>query len=380
MDLDLRTRETVTNGQPMLTFTDGETKLSYDSVNQITGSSSYTFDADGNMTKWTAGGISYTATYDAENRLVSVSSASHSATFTYGYDGFLVKQVVDGVETRFVNAGGLCMQERNSSNTVTRVFVWDPSAPGGIGGLLEASLGGPLYYYLYDGKGNVNAVIDGNQNIAVLYGYDPFGGLMAQSGTLDQPYRFSTKYYYPEFGADNHGYRFYIAHLGRWLTRDPLGEGGGVNLYRAMKNNLLNYIDLFGLNPGDPFDSEDDAARDAGSYMYHISQGVNVELTTWIYTTDNGKFTYAMPDAGEPRPLEEVLTSQHQQERPAGWASDCHTHGLPYEGKNEPSIPDDINAAKSIHTPSWVATPDGGYWYIPLHPDTNEASEPVRVY
>ena len=32
-----------------------------------------------------------------------------------------------------------------------------------------------------------------------------------------------------------------------WLTRDPIGERGGLNLYEAMRNNPANYVDLLGL-------------------------------------------------------------------------------------------------------------------------------------
>ncbi len=53
--------------------------------------------------------------------------------------------------------------ERDGSNNVTRSYVWDPTAPGGIGGLLELSQKDNQqvvqhYNYLYDGKGNVSAL------------------------------------------------------------------------------------------------------------------------------------------------------------------------------------------------------------------------------
>ena len=33
----------------------------------------------------------------------------------------------------------------------------------------------------------------------------------------------------------------------KWLSRDPIGERGGLNLYRGVKNNSVNYLDKFGL-------------------------------------------------------------------------------------------------------------------------------------
>ncbi len=49
--------------------------------------------------------------------------------------------------------------------------------------------------------------------------------------------------------ADCHtiGYRFYSPEMGRWTTRDPLGEAGGVNLYAFVGNNPVNWVDPWGL-------------------------------------------------------------------------------------------------------------------------------------
>ncbi|MCP3891851.1 MAG: hypothetical protein GY702_23740, partial [Desulfobulbaceae bacterium] len=43
------------------------------------------------------------------------------------------------------------------------------------------------------------------------------------------------------------GYRFYQAELGRWVSRDPLGEDGGVNLYGFVGNEPNQKTDLLGL-------------------------------------------------------------------------------------------------------------------------------------
>jgi len=101
------------------------------------------------------------------------------------------------VETRFVRDINFnALQERDNTNTVTRSYVWDEVSPGGIGGLLAMTQGGLHYDYLYDGKGNVSAIIDINQNVVASYAYDAFGNVVNSSGTLVQPYQFSTKPYY----------------------------------------------------------------------------------------------------------------------------------------------------------------------------------------
>jgi RHS repeat-associated protein len=44
-----------------------------------------------------------------------------------------------------------------------------------------------------------------------------------------------------------YGYRYYDPVTGRWPSRDPIGERGGINLYGFVGNNGVNRIDLLGL-------------------------------------------------------------------------------------------------------------------------------------
>ena len=42
--------------------------------------------------------------------------------------------------------------------------------------------------------------------------------------------------------------RFYYPILGRWVSRDPIGVNGGVNLFEICNNNLISQYDLFGMS------------------------------------------------------------------------------------------------------------------------------------
>ena len=44
-----------------------------------------------------------------------------------------------------------------------------------------------------------------------------------------------------------YGYRYYDPVTGRWPSRDPIEEKGGVNLYGFVGNNPVNLFDPFGL-------------------------------------------------------------------------------------------------------------------------------------
>jgi RHS repeat-associated protein len=67
-------------------------------------------------------------------------------------------------------------------------------------------------------------VLDSTEAVVAAYRYDPFGNLLAQTGSLTQPFTFSTKRYDPQTGLAYYGHYFYSPTLGRWTTRDPLGE------------------------------------------------------------------------------------------------------------------------------------------------------------
>jgi uncharacterized protein RhaS with RHS repeats len=42
-------------------------------------------------------------------------------------------------------------------------------------------------------------------------------------------------------------YRAYNPELGRWISRDPIGEKAGVNLYQDVQNDPINRVDPLGL-------------------------------------------------------------------------------------------------------------------------------------
>jgi RHS repeat-associated protein len=102
-----------------------------------------------------------------------------------------------------------------------------------------------------------------------LYRYDPFGNVMSSSGAdaATITYRFSSKEAHDRSGLYYYGYRWYAPNLQRWVNRDPLGDFYGVsealegrrtprvipweksegpNLYQAVANNPLAFIDSDG--------------------------------------------------------------------------------------------------------------------------------------
>jgi len=76
----------------------------------------------------------------------------------------------------------------------------------------------------------------------------PFGEVIRATGPMAKadPFRFSTKYQDDETDLLYYGYRYYNASIGRWLSRDPLDEEGGDNLYAFVDGDALNSSDALG--------------------------------------------------------------------------------------------------------------------------------------
>jgi RHS repeat-associated protein len=143
---------------------------------------------------------------------------------------------------------------------------------GGIGGILAVTTSSPSTpdprhssLFLYDGNGNVVTLASADSAATLAtYEYGPFGNTLVASGPLADanPIRFSTKYFegavppgsplqpsafIPQPSLYYYGYRYYSPGLGRWVSRDPIGESGGSGLYSATGNHPTDGGDLLGL-------------------------------------------------------------------------------------------------------------------------------------
>ena len=223
-------------------------------ANRLNQYTKFTHDADGNMLS--DGNLSFT--YDAANRLKTASSNGVLiVTNFYDAKSHRVKKVTPEATTTFFYDGWNLVEERiaytNGISSTIRYF-WGKDlsgtlqGAGGVGGLLYLTVDGAIHIPCYDNNGNVTRYCDANGNTVAQYTYDAFGNIISQSGPLADffRYRFSTKYYDLETGLYYYGYRFYSPSLMRWLSRDPIGVRGGVNLYGFCGNNPIGLYDADG--------------------------------------------------------------------------------------------------------------------------------------
>ena len=235
----------------------------------ITGQSSVpTHDADGNQTQSSS---AWVYKWNAENRLIEAYSFAEDKKLQFAYD-YMGRRVQKDVTV--LSIGASVSSERflyDSWNLIatftlsdlqifelSKAYTWGLdlsqtiSGAGGVGGLLGVEeLSGShagVYHFTYDVNGNVSEVLDDSGAIAAHYEYSPFGEVVRSTGFYADAnvWRFSTKYLDVETDFYYYGYRHYDSATGRWPSRDPIGERGGLNLYSMVGNDAVNYVDLLG--------------------------------------------------------------------------------------------------------------------------------------
>lgn len=119
---------------------------------------------------------------------------------------------------------------------------------GGVGEIGDAA--GETWFLFADANKNVRKLYTAAGEEAANYDYTPFGAVFASSGSAAgaNVFRFSSEYHDPETALVYYNYRYYSPVLGRFLTRDPIAESGGLNLYAITNNMLIDHIDYLGLS------------------------------------------------------------------------------------------------------------------------------------
>lgn len=77
--------------------------------------------------------------------------------------------------------------------------------------------------------------------------FDPFGRPTVIVESAKSDFGFAGMYAHVRSRQNLTFYRQYSSDLGRWLSRDPLHEAAGVNLYSYVNNEPISYFDKYGL-------------------------------------------------------------------------------------------------------------------------------------
>ena len=140
-----------------------------------------------------------------------------------------------------------CIADVDASGNVLRSYVWGD----GIDNLLAVKIGDDVYTALTDNQGTVWGLTDGSGEVVARWTYDAWGNVLSSDVTVPAlaalRYRFQGREWSAVTGLMNFRMRWYDAVTGRWLSKDPIGLNGGVNLYAFCENIPLGCLDPFGL-------------------------------------------------------------------------------------------------------------------------------------
>lgn len=247
--------------------------------------SSYTYDSNSNRISGNVAGVSFTGTYDSQDRLSSYNTESYTynlngeltsrtdsktgLTTTYAYDAFgnlkqaavptkTVNYKVDGFNRRIAKLTG---------TTVNEYYIYENELQ--IGAVLDSTFqtthrfiygsksnvpdymvkAGVTYRIISDPRGSVRLVVNAETGkILQEMDYDEFGKVISDTSPGFQPFGFAGGLYDQDTKLTHFGAREYDASIGRFIQKEPIPfYGADPNLYGYAFNDPINFVDLDGL-------------------------------------------------------------------------------------------------------------------------------------
>jgi RHS repeat-associated protein len=164
---------------------------------------------------------------DALGRRIERHDVHTNAWTRYCYDGWEVRREAssDGSWVNYVNGDEMDDHLWQTRSITPTSYVMD--------------------VYLTDHQGSVRGILDGSGNLASSNGYDTFGNRTQGNSRFG----YTGREHDPDTGLMYYRARWYSPETGRFISEDPIGLAGGINLYAYVGNNPLMYTDPSGHHP-----------------------------------------------------------------------------------------------------------------------------------
>ena len=245
----------VTNGNGMVTayaydVMDRVTNITWSAANgTFLGGVAYTYNAAGCVTRIERDGRpTLDLTWNCQYQLVSVSTNGVFAD-GYAYDALgrrVSTTTQEGAVRHVYGDNWQCLADIDENGNVICSYVWGE----GIDNLLAVRIGTETYMALTDIQGTVWGYVDSQNNIVARWTYDAWGNGLSENVTTSAlasvRYRFQGRERSQATGLTNFRMRWYDSETGRWLSKDPIGLGGGLNSYEFCEASPLINMDCFG--------------------------------------------------------------------------------------------------------------------------------------
>ena len=230
------------------------TSATYNANNQQTafGTTTETYDLNGNLATSTETGVTTTYTWNARNQLTGISRTGLTTSFTYDSFGRRTGKTINGTTTNFLYDGLNPVQEKNGATVTANLLIglsidefFTRTDSVGVRALLPDALGSTV------------ALGDSAGALQTQYTYEPFGITTQTGAASTSSYKFTGR---EDDGTELYHYRarYYQPRLQRFISEDPVGLKAGPNLYLYVWDNPFRFNDPIGLCacPGGVWDQE----------------------------------------------------------------------------------------------------------------------------
>lgn len=184
--------------------------------------------------------------YNVWNQMVKTIEGDKTILCKYNGEGYRVEKSVNGQATKYLYEADKVVLEVDGQGNQTARNIYGTN-------LLMRSVGAEKYYFMYNGHGDVTALLDSSGSVVGTYYYDAFGNPVAEGTNengINNPIRYAGYQWDEETEIYYLNARYYDPKIARFLTEDTYrgqpNDPLSLNLYTYCHNEPMMYTDPSG--------------------------------------------------------------------------------------------------------------------------------------